>query len=284
MNRAPIDLSSSSANGPLRRNQACHQCRARKLKCDAGRPCSTCKRSHAKAVASLTAAGQSVLADPNCTYDYAPGEDPWTATLRSGLSLAPSPRNSSGSVSPANSGNDVHIARSSNYPSSSGHQRRSPHYPPSSQAPSYPYAPAGSASSILPGHSAFPSPSYPVALLPGSHPAIPPGYSYPSQIPLDNLDYGEMADMLYNQVEMDPADSLFPPHPSYTDPYFRTMPAGGNSSLYAHDPRVMPSGLPQFHSVSPLDLDENDQLPDPYERGRGSSSSHARSSRSRHRR
>ncbi|QRW20129.1 Fungal Zn(2)-Cys(6) binuclear cluster domain [Rhizoctonia solani] len=53
---APAPASSSS--GPLRRNQACHQCRARKLKCDAGRPCSTCKRSHAKVVAALTSSAR----------------------------------------------------------------------------------------------------------------------------------------------------------------------------------------------------------------------------------
>ncbi|KAG8720426.1 hypothetical protein FRC08_000299 [Ceratobasidium sp. 394] len=280
----PTDLSSSSTSGPLRRNQACHQCRARKLKCDAGRPCSTCRRSHAKAIASLTAAGQSVLADPNCTYDYAPGEDPWTATLRSGLGLAPTPRNSSGSVSPANSANDVRVAHSSHYPSTSGHARRSPHYPPSSLAPSYPYAVAGSASPMLPGHRAHPSPSYPVAHLPGHHPSFPSGHPYPSQLPLDNLDYGEMADMLYNQMEMDPGDSLFPPRPSYTDPYFRALPAGADPLLYAHDPMMLPSGLPQFHSVSPLDLGADVELPEAYERGRGSSSSHSRSSRSRHRR
>ncbi|KAG9120480.1 hypothetical protein FRC07_004019 [Ceratobasidium sp. 392] len=281
MSRIPIDLSSSSAGGPLRRNQACHQCRARKLKCDAGRPCSTCKRSHAKAVASLTAAGQSVLADPNCTYDYAPGEDPWTATLRSGLSLASTPPHGSGSVSPANSANDVHIAHSSNYISTSSHARRSPHYPPSSQAPSYPYAPVSSASAARLGHSAFPSPSYPAAQLPGPHSNFQPGYPYPSQLPVDSLDYGEMADMLYNQMDMDPTDSLFPPHPSYTDPYFRTLPPAGDPSLYAQNPLIIPSGLPQFHSVSPLDLGEDVET---YERGRGSSSSHARSSRSRHRR
>ncbi|KAG9103819.1 hypothetical protein FRC06_007797 [Ceratobasidium sp. 370] len=139
---------------------------------------------------------------------------------------------------------------------------------------------------MLPGHSAHPSPSYPVAHLPGSHPSFPPppGHSYPSQLPLDSLDYGEMADMLYNQMEMDPADSLFPPRPSYTDPYFHTMPPGADPLLYAQNPMMLPSGHPQFHSVSPLDLGADVQLPEGYERGRGSSSSHSRSSRSRHRR
>ncbi|TFK57184.1 hypothetical protein OE88DRAFT_1650806 [Heliocybe sulcata] len=63
-------VSSSKGSHPnvLKRNQACHQCRRRKLKCDAKRPCSTCIRSHAHAV-SHAPAGVDVPASPDCTYD-----------------------------------------------------------------------------------------------------------------------------------------------------------------------------------------------------------------------
>ncbi|KAJ7487703.1 hypothetical protein B0H11DRAFT_2014525 [Mycena galericulata] len=56
---------------PLKRNQACHQCRRRKLKCDAKRPaCSTCIRSHAHAVAHAQPGTQSQLPEaPDCTFD-----------------------------------------------------------------------------------------------------------------------------------------------------------------------------------------------------------------------
>ncbi|OBZ79584.1 hypothetical protein A0H81_00861 [Grifola frondosa] len=56
----------------LRRNQACHQCRRRKLKCDAKRPCSTCVRSHSYAVAHANA-GTELPAHPDCTYDDVSG-------------------------------------------------------------------------------------------------------------------------------------------------------------------------------------------------------------------
>ncbi|KAJ7786425.1 hypothetical protein B0H16DRAFT_1490430 [Mycena metata] len=56
---------------PLKRNQACHQCRRRKLKCDAKRPaCSTCIRSHAHAVSHAPPGTQSQLPQsPECTFD-----------------------------------------------------------------------------------------------------------------------------------------------------------------------------------------------------------------------
>ncbi|KAF9473114.1 hypothetical protein BDN70DRAFT_886156 [Pholiota conissans] len=52
----------------LKRNQACHQCRRRKLKCDAKRPCSTCLRSHAHAV-SHAPPGVHMPSKPECTFD-----------------------------------------------------------------------------------------------------------------------------------------------------------------------------------------------------------------------
>ncbi|KAJ7293679.1 hypothetical protein C8J57DRAFT_1162423 [Mycena rebaudengoi] len=58
---------------PLKRNQACHQCRRRKLKCDAKRPaCATCIRSHAHAVAHAPPGTRSQLPlEPECTFDEA---------------------------------------------------------------------------------------------------------------------------------------------------------------------------------------------------------------------
>ncbi|KIP05989.1 hypothetical protein PHLGIDRAFT_107482 [Phlebiopsis gigantea 11061_1 CR5-6] len=54
----------------LKRNQACHQCRKRKLKCDAQRPCSTCLRSHAYALSHASPADRANLPPrPDCTYD-----------------------------------------------------------------------------------------------------------------------------------------------------------------------------------------------------------------------
>ncbi|KZT75140.1 hypothetical protein DAEQUDRAFT_720354 [Daedalea quercina L-15889] len=58
----------------LRRNQACHQCRRRKLKCDAKRPCSTCVRSHAYAVAHAPA-GAELPPQPHCTFDEVSDND-----------------------------------------------------------------------------------------------------------------------------------------------------------------------------------------------------------------
>ncbi|KAH9840158.1 uncharacterized protein C8Q71DRAFT_746053 [Rhodofomes roseus] len=62
-----------SPNNPhaLKRNQACHQCRKRKLKCDAKRPCTTCIRSHAYALAHAPP-GATMPAGPDCTYDLVP--------------------------------------------------------------------------------------------------------------------------------------------------------------------------------------------------------------------
>jgi len=62
----------------LKRNQACHQCRKRKLKCDAKRPCSTCVRSHAHAVAHAPA-GTEVPPQPDCTFDDVPESTPAVA-------------------------------------------------------------------------------------------------------------------------------------------------------------------------------------------------------------
>ncbi|KAG8813066.1 hypothetical protein FRC19_002689 [Serendipita sp. 401] len=55
----------------LKRNMACHQCRKRKLKCDAQRPCATCKRSHANLLATAMP-GVDVPSEPVCTYDELP--------------------------------------------------------------------------------------------------------------------------------------------------------------------------------------------------------------------
>ncbi|KAJ7225424.1 hypothetical protein GGX14DRAFT_420423 [Mycena pura] len=61
--------SRAEAPHPLKRNQACHQCRRRKLKCDAKRPaCSTCIRSHAHAVAHA-APGTQLPSEPDCSFD-----------------------------------------------------------------------------------------------------------------------------------------------------------------------------------------------------------------------
>ncbi|KAJ7706078.1 hypothetical protein B0H17DRAFT_1035536 [Mycena rosella] len=72
MPKAP-STSNSAAEGPhpLKRNQACHQCRRRKLKCDAKRPaCSTCIRSHAHAVTHAAPGTQAQLPlEPECTFD-----------------------------------------------------------------------------------------------------------------------------------------------------------------------------------------------------------------------
>ncbi|CAE6462211.1 unnamed protein product [Rhizoctonia solani] len=50
----------------LKRNQACHQCRRRKMRCDAQKPCSTCVKSH-----RFAAFGNPDLlqVEPECTYD-----------------------------------------------------------------------------------------------------------------------------------------------------------------------------------------------------------------------
>jgi hypothetical protein len=61
-------MSSASHPNVLKRNQACHQCRRRKLKCDAQRPCSTCVRSHAHAL-SHAPPGVVPPERPECTFD-----------------------------------------------------------------------------------------------------------------------------------------------------------------------------------------------------------------------
>ncbi|KAI9445302.1 hypothetical protein H4582DRAFT_1806331 [Lactarius indigo] len=61
-------MGSASHPNVLKRNQACHQCRRRKLKCDAQRPCSTCVRSHAHAL-SHAPAGVVLPERPECTFD-----------------------------------------------------------------------------------------------------------------------------------------------------------------------------------------------------------------------
>ncbi|KAH7344812.1 hypothetical protein B0J17DRAFT_16130 [Rhizoctonia solani] len=57
----------------LKRNQACHQCRKRKLKCNAQKPCATCAKSHRLAVASNPALSGT---QPECTYDEFTPENP----------------------------------------------------------------------------------------------------------------------------------------------------------------------------------------------------------------
>ncbi|EJD03967.1 uncharacterized protein FOMMEDRAFT_19284 [Fomitiporia mediterranea MF3/22] len=51
----------------LKRNQACHQCRRRKLKCDARRPCSTCVRSHKNTVSHAPPGAE--VPPLECTFD-----------------------------------------------------------------------------------------------------------------------------------------------------------------------------------------------------------------------
>lgn len=64
----PTAALGSSHPSVLKRNKACHQCRRRKLKCDAKRPCSTCVRSHAHAL-SHAPSGTSLPSAPECTFD-----------------------------------------------------------------------------------------------------------------------------------------------------------------------------------------------------------------------
>ncbi|KAI0337612.1 hypothetical protein BDW22DRAFT_861866 [Trametopsis cervina] len=52
---------------PLQRNAACHQCRKRKMRCDALRPCTPCLRSHSHLLER--APGVEVPPYPECTYD-----------------------------------------------------------------------------------------------------------------------------------------------------------------------------------------------------------------------
>ncbi|KAF9452679.1 hypothetical protein P691DRAFT_179047 [Macrolepiota fuliginosa MF-IS2] len=74
-------LATPSHPNVLKRNQACHQCRRRKLKCDAKRPCSTCVRSHAHQL-NHAPPGSNIPPRPDCTFDEiaetnpAPAEGP----------------------------------------------------------------------------------------------------------------------------------------------------------------------------------------------------------------
>ncbi|KAF8168005.1 hypothetical protein B0H34DRAFT_683893 [Crassisporium funariophilum] len=64
----PLMAAASTHPNVLKRNQACHQCRRRKLKCDAKRPCATCVRSHAHAL-SHAPPGTTMASNPDCTFD-----------------------------------------------------------------------------------------------------------------------------------------------------------------------------------------------------------------------
>ncbi|CCO27331.1 hypothetical protein BN14_01369 [Rhizoctonia solani AG-1 IB] len=65
----------TTGSGPaLRRNQACQQCRRRKLKCDAGRPhCGTCVRQWNALIAVPPPVGFSHPPAPTCSYDPVEG-------------------------------------------------------------------------------------------------------------------------------------------------------------------------------------------------------------------
>ncbi|CAE6478799.1 unnamed protein product [Rhizoctonia solani] len=72
----------------LKRNQACRQCRKRKMKCDAGRPCKSCLRTHAAAVGNLVKQGLPLDSiHPDCVYDGDDQEDsppqPYASTSHS---------------------------------------------------------------------------------------------------------------------------------------------------------------------------------------------------------
>ncbi|KAF8306026.1 hypothetical protein DL93DRAFT_285265 [Clavulina sp. PMI_390] len=60
----------------LGRNQACHQCRRRKLRCDAARPCGPCLKYHAGIIASRAIKGEVFDLTPSCTYDDNTGIPP----------------------------------------------------------------------------------------------------------------------------------------------------------------------------------------------------------------
>ncbi|KAI0337608.1 hypothetical protein BDW22DRAFT_1363864 [Trametopsis cervina] len=53
---------------PLKRNEACHHCRKRKLKCDARRPCTSCLRTHGHLVDNAPV-GAVLPPYPDCVYD-----------------------------------------------------------------------------------------------------------------------------------------------------------------------------------------------------------------------
>ncbi|KAG9002928.1 hypothetical protein FRB94_003455 [Tulasnella sp. JGI-2019a] len=63
--------SSGAGREALRRNQACRQCRKRKLKCDAQKPhCSTCVKQWTAQIAVPPPVGFSHPPDPRCQYDH----------------------------------------------------------------------------------------------------------------------------------------------------------------------------------------------------------------------
>ncbi|KZV75415.1 hypothetical protein PENSPDRAFT_89785 [Peniophora sp. CONT] len=65
-------LSAAAKAKSLRRNHACHQCRKRKMKCDARRPiCATCDRSH-KHLQAHPPPGVDVPDEVDCTWDELP--------------------------------------------------------------------------------------------------------------------------------------------------------------------------------------------------------------------
>ncbi|CAE6411939.1 unnamed protein product [Rhizoctonia solani] len=70
---AVASQASAATTQALKRNQACHQCRKRKLKCNAQKPCATCEKSHRLAVASNPALSGT---EAECTYDEFTTENP----------------------------------------------------------------------------------------------------------------------------------------------------------------------------------------------------------------
>ncbi|KAF8606990.1 hypothetical protein BDV93DRAFT_520593 [Ceratobasidium sp. AG-I] len=97
-----------SSNSNLRRHAACHECRRKKLKCNAGRPCcDNCRRAQERS--SLSRGGN---AGTVCTYDFAPGEEMWISCNQGTPRRAAStrntpPRNSSSSGSSLDYGETV---------------------------------------------------------------------------------------------------------------------------------------------------------------------------------
>ncbi|KAH8835153.1 hypothetical protein DL96DRAFT_1573060 [Flagelloscypha sp. PMI_526] len=65
---------STSAPRALRRNQACHPCRKRKLKCDAARPaCGTCVKAWETLISVPAPPGYAHPSEPQCSYDPVEG-------------------------------------------------------------------------------------------------------------------------------------------------------------------------------------------------------------------
>lgn len=65
----PATVTSPAKPSTLRKNQACHQCRKQKRKCDAHRPCKSCVRAHANVIANAVKRGKPFPARPDCVYD-----------------------------------------------------------------------------------------------------------------------------------------------------------------------------------------------------------------------